>query len=88
MPNLSNYPFRTAKTVDGQTYISVDELNEILDSLEKLGPTLQQVAAATSQLKQVFGQVNQDSKNLLVELNEAQRKVKDISGITGNSEGK
>ena len=88
MPNLSNYPFRTAKTIDGQTYISVDELNEILDSLEKLGPTLQQVAAATSQLKQVFGQVNQDSKNLLVELNEAQRKVKDISGITGKSEGK
>lgn len=88
MPNLSNYPFRTAKIIDGQTYISVEELNEILDSLEKLGPTLQQVAAATSQLKQVFGQVNQDSKNLLVELNEAQRKVKDISGITGNSEGK
>ena len=85
MADLSKYPFRTAIVVNGKTYIEVAELNEILDSLEKLGPTLQQVADATTQLKQVFGQVNQDSKNLLVELKQAQQKVQDISGIASVS---
>lgn len=85
MADLSKYPFRTAIVVNDKTYIEVAELNEILDSLEKLGPTLQQVADATTQLKQVFGQVNQDSKNLLVELKQAQQKVQDISGIASAS---
>lgn len=77
MPNLTNYPFRTAKTIDGETYISVKELNEILENLERLGPTFREVADATEKLKTVFGNAKKTSDNLLVELQriDSQNKV-------------
>lgn len=68
MPNLQNYPFKTAKVIDGKTYIAIEELNEILDNLQKLGPTFQQIADATQQLKTVFGNARKTTDNLLVEI--------------------
>lgn len=66
MPNLVNYPFRTAKVIDGKTYIEVTELNEILENLPKLGPAFQQVADAAQKLERVFGDTRKTA-NLLVE---------------------
>lgn len=73
MPNLNNYPFKSTKIIDGKTYISVDELNEILDNLERLGPTFKEIADATQQLKSVFGNAKKTSDNLLVEMQNIQR---------------
>lgn len=78
MPNLQNYPFRTAKVIDGKTYITVEELNEILENLQKLGPTFQQIADATKQLKDVFGNARRTTDNLLVEI---QREAKETPGV-------
>jgi hypothetical protein len=73
MPNLSNYPFRTARVIDGKTYIQLEELNEILENLEKLGPTFRQIADATKDLKAVFGNARRTTDNLLVEIQKEQR---------------
>ena len=71
MPNLANYPFKTAKVIDGKTYIEVSELNEILDNLQKLGPTFKQIADATQQLKNVFGDARRSTDLLVEEANRA-----------------
>ena len=76
MPNLANYPFRTAKVVDGKTYIAVEELNEILDNLQKLGPTFEQIAKATKDLKSVFGDARKTTDNLLLEAQKIERSTK------------
>ena len=68
MPNLSNYPFKSAKTIDGKTYISLEEVNEMLDNLQNMGPIFKQIADATSQMKKVFGDTKNKADNLLVEL--------------------
>ena len=75
MPDLNKYPFRTARTIDGKTYISVEELNEILNNLERLGPTFKQIADATSQMKQVFGDTRKTVNLLTEELRGAEGKV-------------
>lgn len=75
MPNLSNYPFRTAKVIDGKTYVAVEELNEILDNLQELGPVFKQIADATKIVKAAFTSADKTT-NLLVE---------EMKGLEGNS---
>ena len=72
MLNLSNYPFQTARVIDGKTYIAVEELNEILDNLENLGPTFKQIADVTAQMKQVFGDTRKNVNLLTEELRRAE----------------
>lgn len=80
MPNLEQYPFRTAITVEGKTYIEVSELKEILDNLERLGPVLKQVADASSQIRNVFAGEKSKTDNLIVELKEAEGNLKGTLG--------
>lgn len=81
MPNLQNYPFKSLRVIDGQQYISVQELNEILDNLKELGPIFSQVASATQQLKDVFGNARKTTDNLLVEIQKAQGKSGESLGV-------
>ena len=80
MPNLAQYPFRTSRVFDGKTYIEVSELNEILENLQKLGPTFQQIADASEKLKSVFAAEKAQTKNLLVELKETEGNLKESLG--------
>jgi len=66
MPNLSSYPFKTARVIDGKTYITVEELNEILDNIQKLGPTFAQIAASMKDVRAAFVAADKTS-NLIVE---------------------
>ncbi len=78
--NLGNYPFRTAKVIDGKTYIAVEELNEILENLKELGPTFEKIANATKELKQVFGDAKPKVSNLLVETQKIQGDLEKSQG--------
>lgn len=75
MPDLTKYPFRTAKVIDGKTYIAVEELNEILNNLAELGPVFKQVADATGQLKQVFGDARKNTNLIVEDLKRAEGKL-------------
>lgn len=78
MFSFSQYPFRTSRTIDGKTYIEVSELNEILDNLKELGPTLQQAADAAEKLRSAFAVEKPAADNLLLELQNAAGKLKEI----------
>lgn len=80
MPKLEQYPFQSAISVNGKTYIALEEVNEMLDNLQKLGPTFQQIADATSRLKSVFADSKNETNNLLVELKEAEGNLKESLG--------
>lgn len=75
---LKGYPFRTIRKIDGEDYIKVSELNEILDNLEKLGPVFAQIASASEQLRKTFQETTREEKNLLVEAQKFQEELKDI----------
>ena len=78
--NIDGYPFKTARTIEGKTYIQVDELKEILSSLEKLGPVLKQVADATKQIKDAFSDGKEKTDNLLVELQKTEENARKSLG--------
>lgn len=78
--NINGYPFRTARVIDGKTYIQVDELQEILANLEKLGPVLKQVADATTQIKNAFTDGKSKTDNLLVELQKTEETTRKSLG--------
>lgn len=78
--NIDGYPFKTARIIEGKTYIQVDELKEILSSLEKLGPVLKQVADATKQIKDAFSDGKEKTDNLLVELQKTEENARKSLG--------
>lgn len=71
MQSQGQYPFRTLRIVDGEEYVKVSEVNEMLENLAKLGPTFQKIADATEKLRDVFADSKPKVDNLLVELKEA-----------------
>lgn len=78
--NIKGYPFRTARVVDGKTFIEIEELEEILTNLEKLSPVLKQVADSTTRIRDAFADGKSKTDNLLVELKDAEGNLKGTLG--------
>ena len=68
--NIKGYPFRTARVIDGKTFIEI----------ERLSPVLKQVADSTTRIRDAFADGKSKTDNLLVELKEAEGNLKGTLG--------
>ena len=66
------YAFKTSREIDGEVYVKLSEVEEVLENLDKLGPTFQQVADAAERLKKAFAGSSAQANNLLLD---SQRKL-------------